>query len=411
MNWRELFSIDVASLFRRGQSPRLAPTMFLRRWRKRRKAEPPKLVFRRAEWWPGPWYLRRKKWRRDLLSVTGQLAAIVRSNSPMIGGLEAAALDAPGAGLQDVFLVLRDDIESGLSLTEAMLRRPRFFPRFYADLVKVGEETGKLYGTLTELNDELLETMVFRDIFRIYLLYITIVLAAVCSVQALLCTRVVPVFAELLANFEAEVPRSTAALIAFSNYVVCGGWRTILVTVCLVAIAGNILHRLLRRRGMISAAVGRLLMCVPFLRSIVVKRNLAQAALVLEKLLAGRVPLDAALEDAASLDISPIYRATMRRLGKSVQNGETLNAAMEKERLLPASFRGLVSIGESSGLLPEAFGRIALLYRREAIKTGKILIDVLTPAGVVVLGCLTLLVTLSVFAMHVEVMKVLIASI
>ena len=330
----------------------------------------------------------------------------------MIGGLEAAALDAPGAGLQDVFLVLRDDIESGLSLTEAMLRRPRFFPRFYADLVKVGEETGKLYGTLTELNDELLETMVFRDIFRIYLLYITIVLAAVCSVQALLCTRVVPVFAELLANFEAEVPRSTAALIAFSYYVVAGGgWRTILVTVCLVAIAGNILHRLLRRRGMISAAVGRLLMCVPFLRSIVVKRNLAQAALVLEKLLAGRVPLDAALEDAASLDISPIYRAIMRRLGKSVQNGETLNAAMEKERLLPASFRGLVSIGESSGLLPEAFGRIALLYRREAIKTGKILIDVLTPAGVVVLGCLTLLVTLSVFAMSVSVYEALLESI
>jgi len=412
MNWREFLSIDVASLFRGDEPPRVAPTMFTRRRREPREAEPPELESRvETESWRGPWYMRRKKWRRDLLLVTEQLAAIIRSNSPLIGGLEAAALDAPSVRLQEIFLVLRDDIASGFSLTQAMLRRPRFFPRFYTDLVKVGEETGRLQSVLMRLIDQLLEAAEFAIISRNYLLYITVVLGFLCAVQMFLYVRIIPVFVELFTDFGAEVPRSTRTLIAISNYVAGGGWITIAVVICLCAIVGKMLYRLVQRRERLRAATAGLLMCVPFLRGLVVKFNLAQAAFGLGKLLEGGIPLDAALEDAASLDINPLYRAAMRRLKERVQNGETLNAAMEMEPLLPESFRGFVSIGESSGLLPEAFGRVAQLYRRQALKTSRILMDVLTPIGVVVLGCFTLLVTLSVLGTCAALYEALLASI
>ena len=128
-------------------------------------------------------------------------------------------------------------------------------------------------------------------------------------------------------------------------------------------------------------------------------------------MLAGGVPLDTALDDAASLDINPIYADLVRRVHARVRAGQTLRDALARERLLvPRSFRALVSVGESSGLLPEAFGRIGGLYKRDVLKRNKILADTLGPLVVFVLGGLTLFVYGSVFVMIVSMTESILAT-
>ena len=409
MNWRDIAYIDVVSLIRGDRPPRLGRPFWARARRVPKRRELPRIgTSVRREPWAGPLYGRRRAWRRDLLAVTRQLAAIIRTNAPVTGGLEAAALDAPNRKLEDIFLALRDDIASGLSIEEAMRKRPRFFPRFYTDLVKVGEETGKLDETLSELVEDVLRTLSLQDVIMSYSLYIGAVLLVQCTIAVFLCVKVVPMFTGILADFGVPAPRSVRVLMAVTNYLIAWKWLPLLLVACVALVVWRVL---LKRRGMFSAAVGGLLVRIPLLRGIVTKKNLGHVALVLEKLVAAGVPLDVALEDAASLDINPIYRSALRRIKERVENGETLNGAMEEERNLPASFRGLISIGESSGLLPEAFGRIGRLYQREAAKTSKILLDVTAPAGVVALGCITLLVALSWFAIAVVLIDALAFSV
>ena len=352
--------------------------------------------------------MRRRARRRDLIGVTGQLAAIVRTNAPIMGGLEAAALDAPNGKLESIFLALRDDIASGLSIADAMRKRPRFFPRFYTDLVKVGEETGKLDETLSELAEDVLQELSLQDIITVYKMYIGIVLLAQLTIAVFLSIRVLPVFMGILADFGVPAPRPVRLFIAFTNYLIAWKWLPLLVIACLVLVGWKVL---IRRRGVFSAAVGFLLVRVPFLGGIVTKKNLGHIALVLDKLVAAGVPLDEALEDAASLDVNPIYRSALRRIKERVHNGETFSSAMEMEKKLPASFRGLISVGESSGLLPEALGRIGRLYQRQAARSSKILLDLTAPLGVVALGCLGLLIALSWFAMAVILIDTLATSV
>jgi len=343
-----------------------------------------------------------------LIAVTGQLAAIVRANAPIVDGLGAAALDAPNGKLESIFLMLRKDIASGLSIAEAMRKRPRFFPRFYTDLVKVGEETGKLDETLSELAEDVLQELSFQDLITIYKMYIGIILLAQLTIAVFLSMRVMPMFMGILADFGVPAPGPVRLFIAFTNYLIAWKWLPILLIACFLFVGWKVL---LRRRGVFSAAVGVLLVHVPILGGIVTKKNLGHIALVLDKLVAAGVPLDEALEDAALLDLNPIFSSAFRRINERVRSGETLSSAMEVEKKLPASFRGLVSVGESSGLLPEALGRIGRLYQRQAARTSKILLDLTAPLGVVALGCLGLLIALSWFAMAVVLIDTLATSV
>jgi len=405
MNWRDIGYIDVVSLLRGDKPPRVTLPVWARLSHRQRASKPPQFVARvPREPWAGPVYLRRGAWRRDLIAVTRQLNAIVRSNAPIVGGLEAAALDAPTNGLESIFVAMQHDISSGLSIAEAMRKRPRFFPRFYTDMVKVGEDTGRLDETLSQLTESVLRTSTFHNTISIYMLYVGAVFLTQCLITFFLLIKVLPMFAGTLADFEQEPPAPFLALNVFGNYLVSWRWLPILIAVCVAIVVWRLLPL---RRGFLSAGLGRMLIWIPLLRTILVKGNLARVAFALEKLLEARVPLTDALEDAASIEVNTLYRATLLRIKSRVHDGETLDSAMEKEPSIPASFRGIVSIGESSGLLPEAFGRVAHLYEREAAKVSKILLDVLAPIGVVAIGCLTLFVALAWFATAVRLMDTL----
>ncbi len=147
-------------------------------------------------------------------------------------------------------------------------------------------------------------------------------------------------------------------------------------------------------------ALGTPLFLLPGLRGLAIRRNLAAAAVMLEKLLRSGVPIDRALEMIAAAEVHPYYRALLRRVRARVLEGETLAAAFDSERGLapvPKSFRGMVAVGERSGLLPDALSRIADVYRRVADARASIVSDMLLPFGVLLLAAITLVVQLSLY--------------
>jgi len=401
-NWRDILYIDLWSLLRGDRPPRSALPVWVRRRQVRPKRERLGPVYRRRTSWTGPRYFRRSKWYSDLVRVTNQLASIVHCNAPIIEGLESAALDAPSARLEDVFLALREDISLGGSIAEAMENRPRFFPRYYVDLVAAGEKTGNLHESFTKLTDHLVRGEPFRQAAAGGALYFSVVFAIQCTVVSFLMVKVIPTFVAILADFDIAPPRSTRALVRTTDWM-AAKWWLVLVCAGAVLILWRLFLRLYRQRGLSNRAVGSLGMCSLVLRRIISKRNLGHIASVLDMLLTGGVPLDSALDDAASLDVNPLYASLMRRLTERVRRGETLHEAIGTERwLVPRSFRTLVSIGESSGLLPEAFKRIADLYRRDVLKMNRILGDTIGPIVVFVLGAITLFINGSVFAILVR---------
>lgn len=378
MNWNEILKKDLGTILRGGKAPHQA-------------------YDREEQHWPGPRYFRKRAWINDLLAIFSQLTAIVRCNAPMTAGLDAAKVDAPSPKLHAVLVALRDDIASGLSLSEAMARRPRFFPRYCADLVAAGERTGQLDSCLNQVSEHLLESRNYLNILAGYFAYLGGVLGVQVTLMIFLMTYVVPGFVGVFNDYGVEPPLFMRIVIQCGDYVRFRWWFIMFAASAAIIFIKLVFVALRRGRGSRYTA-GLVLSRIPFLGTLLAKANLSHAAAVLERLLAGGVPIDTALDSVASSSINPLYAETFRRIKERVEAGETLTNAVDREPGMPESFRGFVSLGDSSGLLPEALRRVAQLYRRQVVKTTRVLLDVVTPLGILALGGLTLLFNGAMFA-------------
>lgn len=345
----------------------------------------------RDDSWPGPWYWRPLRRQRLLVLLTGQLANLVRMNVPFGDGLTAFAAEAPDWQLRWLLLALRKHLDAGLQLHEAIRMFPRFFPRYYADIIESGEETGRLADALDELEEELLRTMAFREKLIGHAIYVFGVLGINLMLIAGVGVFVLPTFAKISEELPGKSTLLLNTVTSFSGHAEI--WLTIgFLFICSFLIARG-MFTLTSGRGPLGEVLGKVFLSVPWLRTLIVKRNLAHVSAVVGRLLAAGVPLDAALADAESLDIHPWYAKLMGRMRDRIMQGESLTAAVGRERhLLPASFRGLVSLGERSGLLPQTLGRIAYFYRLETLRSSRLLVDILAPATLCFVGALVFLV-------------------
>ncbi len=363
--------------------------------------------------WRGPRDFMIDRRHRDLMVVTKQLEGFVGANVDLVGALEAVAAGATRRRLERLYHALANDLTIGSSLAGAMRKRSRFFPRYYCDLVEAGENTGTLERTFAELSDylESRKTTPGESVAG-WLTYVLAVLMIQAAIAAFILIKVFPILYEIGEDFGGSRPVEVSFVIALGDFVQ-SYWWVLLDGLFSAVVIWLFVRHLLRARGLFDEAVGWIVSGIPALRALLAKRDLAHISLVLERLLGGGVPLATALEDAAALDINPVYARVLRGLARRIFEGETLHNAMEQEshKLLPASFRGLVSIGERSGLLPEAFGRIGRLYQREAIKTRRVLTQGLMPLCLAVPVSVTLLVALTWFATYAALMDAFLAQI
>ncbi len=349
---------------------------------------------RRKRTWRGPWYVSR--W--ELLVVTRQLAMLVKANAPLAEGLEVSSTDAPVRKIETIMLVLRDDIEAGLSLGEAMDLRPRFFPGDYVSLIKAGERTGSLSESLDRLLDELEGSFAWSGVWVGYLVYPFLVVAfAWLIVYGFVLRKIYPVFLEIYAEFGVG-PRYGSLLLDVGR--AARHWWVVAVAACLAVLAYKLVPRLLRIRPQFRRLTRRMVLAIPVVGTMVAKRNLARASFILQRSLGGDIPLDAAFRDLREEAVGPVYAAAFARMGRRLEQGTALVEAMEKERaVLPRSYRSLIALGESSGMLPETMGEIARIYYRDAVKLRTILTEVAFPVLILIAGSFTLLATLATYEM------------
>ncbi len=335
-----------------------------------------------AKGWKGPRYLSPIKRRKDLLAVTRQMSELVRAHAPFVEGLHVAATDAPNSGVRNVLLAVCEHVSAGEPLHKALEQIPGFFPRYYANIVKSGELSGTLEKCLAELEEELIRSTVFLSEIRALLTYPAVATLHILVVATGLLVWVVPQFAEIFRSFDSELPARTQALIFISDSPLGFVLLVLCAFVVLVVIGPNFLRCRLK-------AIAFPILRLPYIWGLVKKLNLGQAASVLEKMLGAGMPLHEALDNVAALDIDPVFTRSFARLKDRVVQGESLKSAMEKESaILGPSFCGLAALGESSGLLPEAFGRIADFYRAETSKRARILLSIAEPAMVCCMGAL-----------------------
>ncbi len=322
--------------------------------------------------------------------VTEQLRRIVACNAPLVPALDAVLIDVPYRNVRKTLYRLRNALDAGHSLSEAMLRQTRVFPRDYIDLIRAGENTGSLGRTFDNLIGALCESERLHRAFSLPLSYFAGLLILFTAITTFLCVKVFPVFIEMLKDFgDAPIPKWHRIFLQdIPDFILYSLTRLaappVVAVVILLAVA---VVWWSWRRGFIRLAASHVAFRTPLLGPVVVKANLGHIARVMEALINAGYPLDEALDTATTLDVLSAFRNLLGRLRDGIRRGESLSAACEREeRLLPPWFRGMVSLGETSGSLPASFDRIASLYEREVVTAGMIVSRFVLPAVVLVMA-------------------------
>ncbi|MBN2096990.1 MAG: type II secretion system F family protein, partial [Candidatus Omnitrophica bacterium] len=154
----------------------------------------------------------------DLVVFSRQLATMVDSGIPLVQALDVLTEQIQQVQFQQVVASLRDNIETGSSLSEALSRHPKVFSALFVNMVKAGESSGMLDDILERLADYLEKVNALQRKVKSSLVYPALVSSMALIITAFLIFKVVPTFKGIFDQLGAELPVLTRALIAFSEF-------------------------------------------------------------------------------------------------------------------------------------------------------------------------------------------------
>lgn len=287
----------------------------------------------------------------DLALLNGRLLELVEARVPLPSGLAACVADLQGGRLEPVMAALREDLEAGRPLSEAVARQGAALPPIYRTLVAAGEASGDLAGTLALLREQAEVDADMERRLRESLTYPATTLALSVIGMAAIGVLLVPRLRDLYDGLGLDLSLPSRALISgfamVADHPVPG-------TVAFLALAAG---GFVGIRRLLPRLVGGLV------RGRASQRRLGELARALSGFLRRGAPLPAAV--AALAEAYPDMAEPLGAARERLAGGATLAEALRSEGVFPPTFTWLVGAAEARGDLPEALHAIALRYERE----------------------------------------------
>jgi len=333
----------------------------------------------------------------------------------MVEGLVRSAADCPNNQVSMHLRRLAEHMQAGESLSGAMRQSPKFFPRYYVDLVGVAETSSQLETTLAGLIYETQSRHEAGNKSRNRCMYIAVVLAYIVFVSSIMSGTVFPVMEQLAVELGGQicgVPQFAARVMDFTGFlsgpmkeandassqvfshIVEGGESPVPGVGVATFLAGGLFALLFAGLALLLFKPAQYLFGhIPGVRRILLHAQWGHALRVLALLLSRGVPLDRALDSASGSDVRGMVRATLLRLGERVRAGQSLSEALKGERRrTPRSLRSAVAFGEHSGCLPDSLSKVAHAYALRSDRAMRMLSNILFPLAIVGCGWLVLII-------------------
>lgn len=319
--------------------------------------------------------------QNDLLVLTYQLEALIKAGVPLAQSLDMLATQASSSALQTVLRAVKQKVESGSSLADALQGHPTVFTSWYVSMVQAGEESGTLDQTFGRLARHLDKVVRLRQQVKLALAYPLLVVIVALLVLWVLLIWVIPMFATMFADWGDALPWPTAVVLALSRWLQ-EQWAPVLLGVIGLGIGGRLWAKTRSGQRMIEDVALR----VPLLGTLWRNVAVVHVARTLSALLGSGVPILRSLEIAQKVSgLQRMVRA-LEEARSSIREGHTLADPLERSGMFPRLVSNMVGVGEATGSLDTALGNIADLFEREVDRDIAAFTAVLEPLIIVVLG-------------------------
>jgi type IV pilus assembly protein PilC len=319
--------------------------------------------------------------QKDIVIFSRQIATLFEAGVSALKAFRLLASEGENKSLVEELTHVADDIESGISLSEALSRRPTLFTPFYTNMVKAGEESGKLNETFLFLADYLDRDYEMTQKIKKAMTYPSFVIATFFLIMVAMFVFVIPKMAAMFIDQGAELPTITKIVLAISNIFVKYGP----VTFPLMIVAGWLFHKWSKTDDG-KRKIDEIKIQIPVLKVLYQRIFLQRLADNMNTMLSSGVPIVQSIEITSSILDNVIYKDLLVRVGNKVQTGTSFSKALYEEPLVPNILVQMVHIGEETGALGFILKNLANFYRRELDTAIDNVIGLIEPAMIVGLG-------------------------
>lgn len=327
---------------------------------------------------------KRRITQEDITVFTRQLATMMKAGLPLMQAFEIVARGHSNPSMTQMLMQIRADVEQGSALGKAFAKHPKYFDRFYCNLVAAGETGGVLEGLLDKLAVYKEKTQAIKKKVKSALTYpISIVVVAV-VLMFVMMMFVLPAFKEVYSGMGAELPWLTQVVMNISDFFVAYGW--IMIIALILMIFG--LYKLHQKSPAFQKRVDAILLKLPIFGSIVKKATIARWLRTTSTLFAAGVPLVEVLESVAGASGNILYEEATQDIRAKVTQGLSLTSSMQTTEMFPNMVIQMAAIGEESGSLDDMLNKAAEFYEDEVDNAVAQLSSLMEPIIMVVLGSL-----------------------
>lgn len=337
---------------------------------------------------------------RDMAIFSRQFATLIASGMPMLRSLHTLEDQTEDERLRDAITGIRQDVEAGSSLADAMERRPQIFDPMFRAMVRSGEGSGRLDEALDRVAFQLEKLDALRRQIRSAMMYPAFVFTLAIVIMMVVVAFIVPVFAGIFKEIASEQPGESAQLplltritMGISHFIT--GYWFVWIPLLVAGIVGFIQWK--------KTEWGRpqwdaLKLRIPFhIGDVIQKAALARWSRTFAGTVASGVPILQSIKITGQTAGNALIENSMDDVYDSVRSGGTIAHPIEKNELYPAMVGHMLTVGEETGQLEQMLTKVADFYETEVDAKVKALTSLLEPLMIVFVGGMVGVIVISMY--------------
>ena len=328
----------------------------------------------------------------DLMMFARQMYALAKAGIPIVRALRGLADSSRNAAMVTALQDVIDSLNAGRDLAGSLAKHPDIFPPLFVNVVRVGENSGKLDEAFQRLFQYLAFDKLTSDAIKSALRYPMIVVVAVGVAIAVVMGMVVPKFSKIFAAFGSELPTPTKIIIGVSNFTVNYWWLVLAILVAAV----------LGARAWLATDAGRYAwdrakLRLPVLGGIIQRATLARFARAFTMTSRAGVPLLEALTLVSHAVQNEYVGEQVRAMREFIERGDALSRAAAATGLFTPLVLQMLAVGEETGRVDEMMDEMADFYDRDVANDVENLGTLMEPLLIMIVGGFVLMLALGVF--------------
>lgn len=318
---------------------------------------------------------------KDIVVFCRIFSTMINAGLPLIQCLDLLAQQEQNKAFAKIIRSVKEDIEGGTSLTDALKKYPKVFDELFVNLIAAGEAGGILDVVLGRLSNYLEKALKLKRKVKSAMTYPTAVLVISFAVVALLLLKVIPVFQQMFEGAGSQLPGPTAMVIGASQFAQ-DYWWIILAIIIAAGVAFHQFYKTQKGRWMVDSAMLRMPVFGPVFKKVAV----AKFSRTMATMMSSGVPILEGLNIVSKTAGNVVVEDALMKTRQSISEGQSIADPLSASGIFPPMVVQMIAVGEATGALDSMLNKIADFYDEEVDAAVDAMTSLLEPVMMVFLG-------------------------